>query len=77
MLRLVAGFRELPVAPLAGAWIEIDTFEIAVGVNNVAPLAGAWIEMSNPSKRLTVVSSLPLRERGLKLKRSEINVKMR
>ena len=68
---------DFPVAPLAGAWIEIDTFEIAVGVNNVAPLAGAWIEMSNPSKRLTVVSSLPLRERGLKLKRSEINVKMR
>ena len=33
------------VAPLAGAWIEIDTERIFFQRGKVAPLAGAWIEM--------------------------------
>ena len=48
--------REL-VAPLAGAWIEIDLNQHRVHVIPVAPLAGAWIEIqsTNPSsKRLRV-----------------------
>ena len=35
-----------PVAPLAGAWIEIKLNPIALATGAiVAPLAGAWIEM--------------------------------
>ena len=33
------------VAPLVGAWIEIDTAASLVWGNVVAPLVGAWIEM--------------------------------
>ena len=35
----------MEVAPLAGAWIEIDCLEHVSAVSFVAPLAGAWIEM--------------------------------
>jgi len=35
----------LPVAPLAGAWIETFTSSGALFfISRVAPLAGAWIE---------------------------------
>ena len=38
--------RKVPnVAPLAGAWIEIDCLEHVSAVSFVAPLAGAWIEI--------------------------------
>ena len=33
------------VAPLAGAWIEIDKLHKFLSCFLVAPLAGAWIEM--------------------------------
>ena len=33
------------VAPLAGAWIEIDDFVSRKYQTAVAPLAGAWIEI--------------------------------
>ena len=33
------------VAPLAGAWIEIDPCKNARYEHIVAPLAGAWIEI--------------------------------
>ena len=33
------------VAPLAGAWIEIYTGDLAEIIPPVAPLAGAWIEI--------------------------------
>ena len=33
------------VAPLAGAWIEINDEGIILTIRGVAPLAGAWIEM--------------------------------
>ena len=35
----------LCVAPLAGAWIEIQGVEYAKQFVDVAPLAGAWIEI--------------------------------
>ena len=38
-------FPRLGVAPLAGAWIEIEGNKFIIDVGNVAPLAGAWIEM--------------------------------
>ena len=33
------------VAPLAGAWIEIEQLEMSLKKDLVAPLAGAWIEI--------------------------------
>ena len=35
-----------PVAPLAGAWIEIISDFLFLSAYRVAPLAGAWIEIS-------------------------------
>ena len=36
----------ISVAPLAGAWIEINTKRPEIrNTQSVAPLAGAWIEM--------------------------------
>ena len=35
----------LTVAPLVGAWIEIDVAGVAFGNQSVAPLVGAWIEI--------------------------------
>ena len=56
------------VAPLAGAWIEIGQAPASVPAPEVAPLAGAWIEISaSGTAYITGGSSLPLRERGLKL----------
>ena len=36
-----------PVAPYAGAWIEIVVFFCQFFLNLVAPYAGAWIEISS------------------------------
>ena len=33
------------VAPLAGAWIEMDPYWSYAILSHVAPLAGAWIEI--------------------------------
>ena len=58
---------ENPVAPLAGAWIEIIFPGHAGEDSMVAPLAGAWIEIPRPASHLhPAFPSLPLRERGLK-----------
>ena len=38
----------LLVAPLVGAWIEIDQLKAMDGLEKVAPLVGAWIEICNP-----------------------------
>ena len=38
-------FAGCPVAPLAGAWIEISTPTMRRTPAPVAPLAGAWIEI--------------------------------
>ena len=56
------------VAPLAGAWIEIFRIDGNVKEKFVAPLAGAWIEICTSKTTLSSsFSSLPSRERGLKL----------
>ena len=66
-MRLCKG-RSEAVAPLAGAWIEIH-IPIKWRIPFlVAPLAGAWIEIAFINNRDTVAwTSLPSRERGLKL----------
>ena len=55
------------VAPLAGAWIEIFYYQYWREVLFVAPLAGAWIEITPDRSNLPIITSLPSRERGLKL----------
>ena len=36
------------VAPLAGAWVEIQSTAADEPTLNVAPLAGAWVEIPEP-----------------------------
>ena len=55
------------VAPLAGAWIEINEITSLRSREAVAPLAGAWIEIFITLKGEEPCLSLPSRERGLKL----------
>ena len=59
----------LTVAPLAGAWIEMSVVNLNEITSPVAPLAGAWIEMDWETFTLYLLTSLPLRERGLKFNR--------
>ena len=46
------------VAPLAGAWVEIQWAHLLNEQEEVAPLAGAWVEMQSKSmadwKRMAV-----------------------
>ena len=48
------------VAPLAGAWIEIDNWRANGFEILVAPLAGAWIEIPPPEPINKLVSVAPL-----------------
>ena len=57
---------KLPVAPLAGAWIEISAYPCRLRPSSVAPLAGAWIEIADKALCYCINLSLPSRERGLK-----------
>ena len=57
-----------PVAPFAGAWIEIGRCKSIKRGERVAPFAGAWIEMMKTAATNGRSPSLPSRERGLKLK---------
>ena len=56
----------LAVAPLVGAWIEIDKLDKDINGKHVAPLVGAWIEITLPICMTVMIPSLPLWERGLK-----------
>ena len=60
------------VTPLAGVWIEIQYDE--AGKQNetfVTPLAGVWIEIITKTETgYQIVTSLPLRECGLKYRRN-------
>ena len=67
------------VAPLAGAWIETQYFHLKSSLLwEVAPLAGAWIETLCVDRKIREITSLPSRERGLKLKyRQQENYKVK
>ena len=57
----------LCVAPYAGAWIEMNVFDVSdFNQLQVAPYAGAWIEIIAVIPAFSLASSLPTRERGLK-----------
>ena len=57
---------KIAVAPLVGAWIEIEWAEKYRMLDSVAPLVGAWIEIRITGIRENVKGSLPSWERGLK-----------
>ena len=48
------------VAPLAGAWIEIDEKSCKKHRQKVAPLAGAWIEILTTVFRKMLIAVAPL-----------------
>ena len=48
------------VAPLAGAWIEIQSKSSGMKLVSVAPLAGAWIEMYIGTADFTDYTVAPL-----------------
>ena len=58
------------VAPLVGAWIEINIYKKNLRKQvAVAPLVGAWIEITGVSDNaVDFTLSLPSWERGLKLR---------
>ena len=59
--------RSINVTPLAGVWIEIITMKDYHPPKYVTPLAGVWIEIMDQGLRISdLLSSLPLRECGLK-----------
>ncbi len=45
MIRAGTADTTIKVAPLVGAWIEIQMQKLSVEVLEVAPLVGAWIEI--------------------------------
>ena len=55
------------VAPFTGAWIEISAGGSVLVSSLVAPFTGAWIEITLTMAIMRAFSSLPSRERGLKL----------
>ena len=64
----MVGFPSASVAPFAGAWIEIARMKVLFPPRMVAPFAGAWIEITGVAITVSAgISSLPSRERGLKL----------
>ena len=58
--------RERQVAPYTGAWIETFRLLGKCLSSSVAPYTGAWIETYTDVCCLLMVSSLPIRGRGLK-----------
>ena len=58
--------KSLAVAPLVGAWIEIDYLRRLTVAIRVAPLVGAWIEISGRRTTSVGAPSLLSWERGLK-----------
>ena len=46
MIRAGTADTTIKVAPLVGAWIEIQMQKLSVEVLEVAPLVGAWIEIT-------------------------------
>ena len=61
------------VAPLVGAWIEIDTKPTAVTNESVAPLVGAWIEMYPNSIKMARGIVAPLVGAWIEIKYSSMN----
>ena len=63
------------VTPCAGVWIEIQNHLQLNTCPKVTPCAGVWIEMQRAITFRDMLSSLPVRECGLKLFSIKIFVK--
>ena len=59
------------VAPLAGAWIEIRVYRLALKKSEVAPLAGAWIEIPISWEIYSVFPVAPLAGAWIEIFRKE------
>ena len=57
-----------PVAPLAGAWIEIAKIATHGITFFVAPLAGAWIEINSANAPGPMVTVAPLAGAWIEIK---------
>ena len=66
LLLLLVQIIAMLVAPLVGAWIEMDEELAPLDPNGVAPLVGAWIEIKLLSGIVVRIGSLLSWERGLK-----------
>ena len=60
MIRAGTADTTIKVAPLVGAWIEIQMQKLSVEVLEVAPLVGAWIEILEAAVRCCIVTVAPL-----------------
>ena len=56
----LAGNQDHCVAPLVGAWIEIDMEERVKAAGGVAPLVGAWIEIRKLANKVRFLAVAPL-----------------
>ena len=56
------------VTPFAGVWIEMSLCSLDARHCSVTPFAGVWIEIDLLIYKRPLISSLPLRECGLKYK---------
>ena len=65
-IAIEAGYTDIIVAPLVGAWIEIFDGAILFETKEVAPLVGAWIEIMQLLRGQPECASLLSWERGLK-----------
>ena len=58
----------LPVAPFAGAWIEITRIYTNAWNTKVAPFAGAWIEITIGSLRFPSIAVAPFAGAWIEMK---------
>ena len=59
---------KIDVAPLAGAWIEMQFIITDKTCNKVAPLAGAWIEIETLVTTTATLSVAPLAGAWIEIK---------
>ena len=59
MIRAGTADTTIKVAPLVGAWIEIQMQKLSVEVLEVAPLVGAWIEIKGGYNSPELLMSRP------------------
>ena len=69
IMRIMDRLREAAVASREGAWIEIMALRASSGGDTVASREGAWIEIEKCHLTRTLLTSPPVRGRGLKYDR--------
>jgi len=64
----------MPVAPFAGAWIEISWHVRVAAVKIVAPFAGAWIEIDKHKRIFKTLRVAPFAGAWIEIKNNSIRV---